>query len=72
LAKTRKTRFTLKAKTGNSKNKANEATMMPRAQNAKKPMNIDNAFFTECVNFTHHASISRVIDKQRVFHTKNA
>jgi len=62
----------MQAKGGHTmeKNKANEATMMPANQNAKKPMNIDNAFFTECVNFTHHASISRVIDKQRDFHTR--
>jgi hypothetical protein len=55
LAKTRKARFTLKATTGNSKNDSTEADTMPRAQNAKKPMNNDNALFTECVKITHDA-----------------
>jgi len=38
-----------------TKNEANEANTMPRAQNAKKPMNNDNALFADCVIFTHHA-----------------
>jgi hypothetical protein len=53
-----------------SHGETNEAATVPTIQNAKKPMNIDNAHFTECVNFTHDASISRVIDKQRDFHTR--
>jgi hypothetical protein len=45
---------------------------MPSIKNAKNPMNNDNVLFTECVNFTLYASISHVIDKQRVFNAKNA
>jgi len=62
----------MQAKGGHTlrKNKANEAITMPTGKNAKNPMNIDNALFAECVIFTLYASISRVNDKQRVFHTR--
>jgi hypothetical protein len=49
--------------------RSNKATAMPTGKN---PMNNDNAYFIKCVNFTLYASISHVIDKQRLFNAKNA
>jgi hypothetical protein len=55
-----------------SKNETSTAPRMPSGKNAENPMIIDNADFKKCVNFTLYASISHVIDKQRVLTSKNA